>query len=176
MNDLVDVLKAGFAGDSVIVTNTIHVYRAIIQNFIGSLTLPTVSFVLEQMLAFLVGKNRSEVEAAVGFLLVFLKLLPAPYVANHLPNIVKSLSAMVPDTKRVCRIHIGYIYRRLCKRFTAEEIIKLVPGNDEITHKKLKNIRKELGRLKRQKSANEKSDEDDDSGLEGDESQPITTT
>lgn len=171
-----DVLKAGFSGDSVIVTNTIHVCRAIVQNFTGNLTLPTVSFVLEQVLAFLVGKNRSEVEAAVAFLLVFLKLLPAPYVANHLPDIVKSLSAMVPDTKRVCRIHIGYIYRRLCKRFTPEEIIKLVPGNDEVTHKKLKNIRKELGRLKRQKIANEKSEDDEDSGLEGDESQPITTT
>lgn len=176
MNDLIDVLKAGFAGDAVIVTNTIHVLRAILQHFSGNMTLQTVSFILEQVLAFLVGKNRSEVDAAVAFLLVFLKLLPAPYVANHLPNIVKSLSAMVPDTKRVCRIHIGYIYRRLCKRFTAEEVIKLVPGNDEITHKKLKNIRKELGRLKRQKLASQRSDEDDDSGLEGDEKQNISNT
>lgn len=176
MNELVDVLKAGLGGDPVIVTNTIHVYRAIVQHFTGDLTLQTISFVLEQVLAVLVGKNRSEVEAAVAFLSVFLKLLPAPYVANHLPSIVKSLSAMVPGTKRVCRIHIGYIYRKLCKRFTAEEIIKLVPGNDEITHKKLKNIRKELGRLKRQKLASEKSEDDEDSGLEGDEKHPITTT
>lgn len=176
MDALVDVLKAGFSGDPVIVTNTILVYRAIVQQFIGDLTLQTISFVLEQVLAVLVGKNRSEVEAAVAFLLVFLKLLPAPYVANHLPIIVKSLSAMVPDTRRVCRIHIGYIHRRLCKRFTAEEIIKLVPGNDEITHKKLKNIRKELGRLKRQKLASEKSEDDEDSGLEGYEKHPITTT
>lgn len=71
---------------------------------------------------------------------------------------------MVPDTKRYCRIHIGYILRKLCKKFTAEEIVKFVPGNDEITHKRLKNIRKELSREKRQKVAksnDDSSDEDD---------------
>lgn len=67
---------------------------------------------------------------------------------------------MVPDTKRYCRIHIGYILRKLCKKFTAEEIVKFVPGNDEITHKRLKNIRKELGREKRQKVAAAKSNDD----------------
>lgn len=69
---------------------------------------------------------------------------------------------MVPDTKRYCRIHLGYILRKLCKKFTAEEIIKLVPGNDEVTHKKLKNIRKEQSREKRQKLAKSTDDNSDD--------------
>lgn len=80
---------------------------------------------------------------------------------------------MVPDTKRYCRIHLGFILKKLCKRFTAEEIIKFVPGNDEITHKKLKNIRKEMNRLKRQKLEKQNSAENDedsnddmDAGLE----------
>lgn len=72
---------------------------------------------------------------------------------------------MVADTKRYCRVHIGYILKKLCKKFTAEEIVKLVPGNDEVTHKKLKNIRKQMNRQKRQKVANDdkndSSDEDD---------------
>lgn len=79
---------------------------------------------------------------------------------------------MVPDTKRYCRLHVGYILKKLCKKFSSEEIVKLVPGNDEITHKKLKNIRKQLSRQKRQKLANDNdkdgsSDEDDvTNGLE----------
>lgn len=75
---------------------------------------------------------------------------------------------MVPDTRRYCRIHVGYILRKLCKRFGAEEIIKLVPGNDEITHKKLKNIRKEQNREKRQSKAaakEEHSSDDESDGL-----------
>lgn len=158
---------AGFGGDSVMITNTIQILKVIVQQFTGGLTLTTVTFILEQVLAFVVCKSRPEVEASIAFLIVFLKVLPSPFVANHLTEIVKSMSAMVPDTKRHCRLHIGYIWKRLCKKYTAEEIIKFVPGNDEITHKKLKNIRKELSRQKRQKLANEKekgenSDDDDD--------------
>lgn len=171
-----NVLKAGFDGDSLVITNTIHVLRVIIQNYSGNLTLTTVTFMLEQVLAFVVTKNRAEVEASIQFILVFIKVLPAPYVANQLPNIVKSLSAMVPDTKRFSRLHVGYLYRRLCKRFTAEEIIKCVPGNDEVTHRKLKNIRKELARLKRQKVADAKNSADEGSDNDDDGEKPRTST
>lgn len=79
------------------------------------------------------------------------------------PPQVKSLSSMVPDTKRYCRVHIGYILKKLCKKFTSEEIVKLVPGNDEITHKKLKNIRKLMSRQKRHKlSSDDKNDSSDE--------------
>lgn len=161
LNELVDILMAGFGGDSALVTSTIHVLRIILHKFVGSLTLNTVTFMLEQILAFVVCRSRPEVDASMLFLIVFLKILPASYVANHLPDIVKSLSAMVPDTKRHCRLNLGYIYKQLCKRFTAEEIIKLVPGNDEVTHKKLKNIRKALARQKRAKAINEKATADE---------------
>lgn len=169
LNDLIDILMAGFGGDSVLITNTILVLKAVIQNFTGGLTLSTVTYILEQVLAFVVSRSRPEVEASMSFLLIFMKLLPAPFVANHLADIVKAVSAMAPDTKRHCRLQIGHILTRLCKRYTAEEVIKLVPGNDEVTHKRLKNIRKELARKKRQNLANEKAgdsdDEDDDAQL-----------
>lgn len=185
LNDFIDVVCAGFGGDSVLISNTILTLKAIVTHFTGSLTVATLQFLLDQILAFLVGKNRSEVEASVVFLITFIKVLPSPLVANHLTSIVsiflfdvdlepvvtmsrfqvKSISSMVPDTKRYCRVHIGYILKKLCKKFTPEEIVKLVPGNDEITHKKLKNIRKLMSRQKRQKLSNddknESSDEDD---------------
>lgn len=168
LNDFVDMLMAGFGGESVLIANTINMLRILVQQFTGGLTISTLTFILEQVLAFMVSRSRPEAEAAVNFLLVFVKILPSPYVANHLTEIVRSLSAMAPDTKRYCRLNVGYVWKRLCKRFTAEEIIKLVPGNDENTHKKLKNIRKELSRLKRQKLENSKDDSDED-GDDGDE-------
>lgn len=170
LNDFVDILMAGFGGDSVLITNTIQTLRVLVQRFTGTLKTSTLSYILERVLVFLVGRSRPEAEAAINFLMIFIKILPSPYVANHLTEIVKGLSAMVPDTKRYCRLTIGFIWKRLCKRYTPEEIVKLVPGNDEVTHKKLKNIRKELSRLKRQKAANEKNasddDEDDESNLQ----------
>lgn len=76
---------------------------------------------------------------------------------------MKSLSAMAKDTKRYCRIQIGYLLKKLCKRFTAEELIKFVPGDDEVTHKRLKKIRKQMRRETRQKLSGDKDKNDDDS-------------
>lgn len=88
LNDFIDVVCAGFGGDSVLISNTILTLKAIVAHFTGSLTVSTLQFLLDQILAFLVGKNRSEVESAVVFLITFIKVLPAPLVANHLTTIV----------------------------------------------------------------------------------------
>lgn len=148
--------------DDTLIANTIQVLHAILQNCTQDLTLTVLNSMLEQILAQLITGSRQKVKAAIGFVMIFIKILPASYVANHLQNIVKALSAMKPDTKRFYRKQLGFTYKRLCKRFTPEEIVKLVPGNDEITHKKLKNIRKELARSQRQKAVNDKDESDDD--------------
>lgn len=147
--------------DDVLISNTIQVLHTLLQNFTPHLTLSVLNSILEQVLAQLVTGSRQKVKTAIGFLLIFIKILPASYVANHLPNIVKAMSAMKPDTKRFYRKQIGFTYKRLCKRFTPEEIVKLVPGNDEITHKKLKNIRKALAKSQKRKEA-DKSDSDEE--------------
>lgn len=68
---------------------------------------------------------------------------------------------MAKDTKRYCRIQIGYLLKKLCKRFTADELIKFVPGDDEVTHRRLKKIRKQMRRESR-KQLNEKHKNDDE--------------
>lgn len=166
LNDFVDTILAGFGGDTVLVTNTILTLKAVVSHFALNLTVNTLKFVLEQVLVFVVGKSRNEVEAAIAFLITFIKVLPVPFVSLQLESIVRSLSAMVPDTKRYCRIHVGFVLRKLCKRFSPEEIVRCVPGNDEVTHKKLKNIRKELNRAKRQKAAKLNAGDEEDSDAE----------
>lgn len=68
---------------------------------------------------------------------------------------------MAKDTKRYCRIQIGYLLKKLCKRFTADELIKFVPGDDEVTHRRLKKIRKQMRRESRQQ-LNQKDKNDDE--------------
>uniref|UniRef100_A0A2M4A4V3 Uncharacterized protein n=1 Tax=Anopheles triannulatus TaxID=58253 RepID=A0A2M4A4V3_9DIPT len=149
INEFIDLVIAGFTGDSQLITNTIWVLRGILQQFTGSLSIDSLKFMLEQVLTFLIGNTRMEVDAALNFLLLYIRSLPIPLVSNYLSLIVKALSMMQPDTKRHSRLLVGYVYKKLCKRFGAAEIIELVPGNDETTHKRLKKIRKDMARAKR---------------------------
>lgn len=149
LSEFIDLLMSGFAGDTVLIANTMLVLKSLLVHFTGDLTVQTLDFVLEQVLQFITAKQRNEVEASVAFVLVYIKVLPVPIVGKSLEKIVKSLSLMVPDTKRYCRIRMGFIYKKLCKKFTPEMIISLVPGNDEGTHKRLKAMKKEMARKKR---------------------------
>lgn len=166
LNDFVDILMAGFAGDESIITNTILAFRSMLQNLGKHLTINTLEFIMDQVLVFLVQKNRQQAEASVAFLITLIKVMPSPLIANHLENIMKALSAMVSDTKRYCRIQIGYLLKKLCKRFTAEELIKCVPGDDELTHRRLKKIRKQMRRELRQKHEEDNKSDNDDSDEE----------
>ncbi|KNC26487.1 RRP12-like protein [Lucilia cuprina] len=164
LNDFVDILTAGFAGDESLITNTILAFRTVVQSQGKNLTVSTLEFIMEQIAVFLVQKSRSQAEASVAFLITFIKVMPAPLVANHLETIMKSLSAMVKDTKRFCRIQIGYLLKKLCKRFTAEELIRFVPGDDEVTHRRLKKIRKQLRRENRKKQSEGNAKDSDEEG------------
>lgn len=68
---------------------------------------------------------------------------------------MRSLSAMTKDAKRYCRIQIGYLLKKLCKRFPTEELARIVPGDDEVTHRRLKKIRKQIRRDTRKKQNQE---------------------
>ncbi|XP_017055548.1 RRP12-like protein [Drosophila ficusphila] len=167
INDFVDILTAGFAGDESLVTNTILAFRAVLQQQGQHLTVATLEFVLQQVSVFLVQKSRNQSEAAVAFLITFIKVMPIPLVANHLETIMRSLSAMTKDTKRYCRIQIGYFLKKLCKRFSTEELARFVPGDDEVTHRRLKKIRKQMRRETRKKQSEEAQAESSDEELVG---------
>ncbi|XP_034471932.1 RRP12-like protein isoform X2 [Drosophila innubila] len=168
INEFVDILTAGFTGDESLITNTILAFRAVLQQQGQHLTVSTLEFVLQQVSVFLVQKSRHQAEAAVAFLITFIKVMPIPLVANHLETIMRSLSAMTKDTKRYCRIQIGYFLKKLCKRFTTEELARFVPGDDEVTHRRLKKIRKQMRRDTRKKQNEEAQAESSDDELVGD--------
>ncbi|KAH8238332.1 hypothetical protein KR032_004084 [Drosophila birchii] len=167
INDFVDILTAGFTGDESLVTNTILAFRAVIQQQGQHLTVATLEFLLQQISVFLVQKSRNQSEAAVAFLITYIKVMPIPLVSNHLETIMRSLSAMTKDTKRYCRIQIGYFLKKLCKRFTTEELARFVPGDDEITHRRLKKIRKQMRRDTRKKLNEEAQADSSDEELVG---------
>lgn len=165
LNDFLDAVMAGLVGDNQLISNTITALKFIVQEFSEKLTIDSLKFIMEQVLEFVVSNQRNEVNASLHFLVVFVKILPAPFVANHLRIIMKSLNLMIQDTRRHCRLVLSYLLKKLCKKFTPEEIIKLVPGSDEVLHKKLRNIKKETNRAKRNRLESKKKSKggDDDS-------------
>lgn len=94
MNDFVDILTAGFAGDESLITNTILAFRTVVQQQGKNLTINTLEFIMEQILVFLVQKTRSLAEASVAFLITFIKVMPSPLVANHLQTIVSIFNVL----------------------------------------------------------------------------------
>lgn len=94
INEFVDILTAGFTGDESLITNTILAFRAVLQQQGQHLTVSTLEFVLEQISVFIVQKSRHQAEAAVAFLITFIKVMPIPLVANHLETIVSASSCV----------------------------------------------------------------------------------
>lgn len=88
INEFVDILTAGFTGDESLITNTILAFRAVLQQQGQHLTVSTLEFVLQQVSVFIVQKSRNQAEAAIAFLITFIKVMPIPLVANHLETIV----------------------------------------------------------------------------------------
>jgi ribosomal RNA-processing protein 12 len=167
LNDFIDTVMVGMTGnDHQLIANTIFALKFILQEFGEHMTVDTLKFMLDQVLEFLVSNQRNEANASLYFIATFVKLLPVAFVANHLNIIMKAMSLMADDCRRHSRQVVAYLLKKLCKRFTPEEIIKLVPGTDEVLHKKLKAIRKQMSKSKRnqlEQMKNKKKGDDDDS-------------
>ncbi|KAG5671610.1 hypothetical protein PVAND_001803 [Polypedilum vanderplanki] len=167
LNDFIDNVMVGLIGkDHQLISNTIFSLKFILQEFAENMSLDTIKFMLDQVLEFTVSNQRNEANSSLYFLATFTKLLPPPFVATHLGIIMKAITLMVDDCRRHSRQVLGYLLKKLCKRFTAEEIIKLVPGTDESLHKRLKVIKKQMARARRNqlnqmRNKSKKNDEDD---------------
>lgn len=190
LSEFVDVLSSGFSVDESLSANTIYALQAVMRTQGKNLSISCLDYLLDQVLMFLTQKSRSLSKAALVYLIVYIKIVPISIVGRHLENIVskktfhlvkythrhlhfsffsalenqvKSLSAMTKDTKCYCRKEIGYFLKKICKNFTTAEVVKYVPGDDAVTHKRLKKIRKLLhreGRKKKEKKSDDDNDED----------------
>lgn len=80
---------------------------------------------------------------------VYTKVLPTEVLAGSLPLIFQSLSAMAEDCKRHSRLEIGYFLARMVRKYGAAVVEKLIPSEDEVMIRRLRNIRKVDNRKRR---------------------------
>jgi len=104
--------------------------------------------------------TREIVGPCLSFIKMFVTSFPTDLVLPFLPKLVKCLVSMTDDCKRHFRLKTRDILDRLVRKFSYETISSLVPQNETVMHKRLRNLRKIHARKKKSKDV--ESEEEDD--------------
>ncbi|XP_022120685.2 RRP12-like protein [Pieris rapae] len=170
MTAYIEMLEAGLSAPLPrVIGATIRALASALFNLSEDMGLTIVQELLEKMAAQMLNTNREIVAAAMSFLKVYTKVIPKDVIAGSLPLIFRTLSCMNEDCKRHSRVEIGYFLSRMTRKFGAETVEKLIPKEDEVMLRRLRNIRKIDNRKKRMKEGqtNQEADSDDDLNVKG---------
>ncbi|XP_041971628.1 RRP12-like protein [Aricia agestis] len=166
MKAFVDMMVTGLSAPLPRITSaTLRALASALYNHSEDMGLELVQELLEKVVQQMMSSNREVVAASMSFLKVYTKVLPSDVLLGSLPIIIKTLSTMSDDCKRHSRLEIGYFLTRMTRKFGADTVEKLVPSEDVVMLKRLRNIRKMDNRKKRMKDGRE---QDEDSGSEFD--------
>ncbi|XP_032528017.2 RRP12-like protein [Danaus plexippus] len=148
IQSFIDLLLSGVSSPRV-TSCSLRALAAALFNFYGDMELTAVQGLLETVSKLMMESNREVVAAGMSFLKVYTKVLPTEVLAGSLPLIFKTLSSISDDCKRYCRLEIGYFLSRMIRKFDAGFVEKLIPQQDEIMMKRLRNLRKMENRKNR---------------------------
>lgn len=163
LDEFVILILSGITSDNTdFLIKTIWSVNSILQLFGTKINSETLSFVLENLYTSVQSNYRMEAKAALCTLYTFTKHTTREILTTHLEGLVKTISKMIPDTKRFCRLPFGHLLKKLCQYYGVQEITRFVPGNDLVTHKRLKKVRKDFSRIKNQPNAGKSNALDDD--------------
>uniref|UniRef100_A0A336K759 CSON002252 protein n=1 Tax=Culicoides sonorensis TaxID=179676 RepID=A0A336K759_CULSO len=153
LNEFIELVLIGFTSDKIdLVVKTIWSLNNVLQLHSDSMYDNTFIFILENLCNSVQSNNRMEAKSALCTLYTFVKHTPRVTLTSHLEVLIKTMSKMVSDTKRFCRLPYGRLLKKLCRYYSVQEITRLIPGNDLVTHKRLKKIRKDFNKIKNQQS------------------------
>lgn len=163
LDEFVELLCVGIASESIdLIVKTIWAINSVLVEFTNEMEEESLNFLIENIFASVQNNHRMEAKAALCTLYTYIKHALRSHLTTNLEMLVKSVSKMVPDTKRFCRLAYGRLLKKLCRYYSVQEIVRLVPGNDLVTHKRLKKIRKELNKSKNSKNSTDNIDDSSD--------------
>ncbi|XP_034828226.1 RRP12-like protein [Maniola hyperantus] len=148
-----------------IASATLRAIAAALFTFSEEMGLETVQSLLEKVTEQMLTNNREIVAAAMSFMKVYTKVIPTDALAGSLHIIFKTFSTMSDDCKRHSRLEIGYFLIRMTRKFGAEIIEKLIPVQDAVMLRRLRNVRKMNNRRKRMKEG-QRDQEDSGSDMD----------
>lgn len=154
---------AGLAGGTPhMISATITAISRILYEFRETLSVATLTELVQTMDLFLTSNNREIVKSVLGFVKVVVISLPRDLVEPRLETLLPNLMVWSHEHKGHFRAKVKHIIERMMRRFGHETVNKYCPEDDR---KLVNNIRKTKERSKRQKAAaKEAGEEDSDDG------------
>lgn len=174
MENFVVMLISGLAGTPQMVSSTILALASALHNFSGALGQENIKLILDNIVILSSSPTREIVSSCLSFLKVYYTALPSLMVQASLESIMKILTGMTEDCKRHYRLKVRDILDRLIRKYGSENILPYVPSDDQVMHKRIRNLRKLNERKKKLKNERKNMDSDEDIGDFGAKSKPKT--
>ncbi|XP_012287618.1 RRP12-like protein isoform X2 [Orussus abietinus] len=149
--EYIDMLAAGLGGSPSYCSATLLALASITYKYNGALGVQTIQEIVEKVSGLLTVPTREIVLSALSYIKVYLTVIPLTIVAPSLPSIMKALSGMTDDCKRHFRQKVRDLLIKLVRKFGIEAVTNLIPSNDAVMHKRIKNIRKVQSRKQKAK-------------------------
>lgn len=164
VKDYMQVMLAGLAGGPTQVHCTLLAITRIFFEFHDIFPEELTELLVDNVCLLVTSQSREVVGSSLSFLRVFVTSYPVLNSAQFCEKIVRGVVKMSDDCKRHYRLKTRYLFDRLVRKFGHDVVQSLVPKDDVMTHKRLKNIRKIQARKKRldEEKVQEDSDNEDD--------------
>ena len=165
--DYIGTLSAGLAGEPSLVNCSLLAITRVFFEFRDVMPDELTEILLGNVCKLMTCASREVVGSALSFLRVFVQVNPVVKTGRKdiLEKVVRAVMQMSEDCQRHFRLKTRYLLQRLVRKFGYDIIVAMVPKNDEIMQKRLKNIRKAQARKERHDEKNDVDDSDDDDGF-----------
>ena len=162
LKDYMKVLLAGLAGGPTMIHCTLLAITKVYYELKDIFPDDLIELLLENICLLMTSQSREVVIPSVSFLLVFVAKCPVLESAKFCQKIVEAICKMTEDCKRHCRLKTRYLLDRLVRKFGYEVVKGLVDKDDETTLKRLKNIKKQQMKVKKNEADDQDADNTDD--------------
>ncbi|XP_066963061.1 RRP12-like protein [Macrobrachium rosenbergii] len=158
----IKMLLAGLAGSPMLASNTILAITSLAYQYKDIVSSDMLDLLMENMCTQLLCHSREVVGSSLSFIKSALVVFPIPVMTNYVDMVVKAMCGMVVDCQKKFRNKTRDIFDRLMRKFGADRTMALVPSDDDILQKRLRNLRKSAARKKREREAKKDGDDSDD--------------
>lgn len=107
LNDFVEILQSGLSGDETLISNSIFALQLVVRTHGKNLPISSLDYLLDQILMFLTQKSRLISRAALIYMIIYIKIVPASIVGRHLDNIVSEIY-FFNKLKNICIFFVLY--------------------------------------------------------------------
>ena len=141
VKDFLKQIFAGLAGNPTVVHCTLLAITRIYYEFKDVFPEEVIEMLVNNVCLLLTSHSKEVVGSAISFLRVFVTTDSVLKIAKYVENIVGSLVKMPESCQRHFRLKSRYLLDRLTRKFGFDFISAMIPKNDLVMQKRMKNIR-----------------------------------